>query len=364
MDTYPKNQADFDAAYDTEAKRAAFLADLRIAEGLECQYCKRAVAWRRLRTRPVLVCKSCHRQTNITVGTAFEESRLKLSHWFKMLWWIAKRESEYTDWDFCHEMGFGSKTGWSVLRRIRYALSNPPPPLDGDVVVEDMYIGKEGNDDYLPRFAGVVHLKDGQIRAEFIDPGDVAMVDFITKNVQKGSRLFGCEDTLRAALIKRGYTVGDKREPRGESVKDLYERWEARMYGEGKSHRRFGMRELHRRVALFLLQHNYKQPEHRFDRLIRLMLKPYPDTVKKSRRSQSDSAPDQDAAKKPARRPDSARKRVEEHRDYEDRMEKHRDAVQRRGRVRKDARFYAKWFESAAPRGPNIGRPRRYYKPK
>ena len=116
-------RAQFDLAFPDESAAAAFLARLRWPDGEECRFCaSKNVVW--LATRPVLHCRTCRRQTSLRSGTALQGTNKPLRDWVYALWRSA-RDHSISAAQLHRELGYGSYvTAWSMLHKVRAALSD------------------------------------------------------------------------------------------------------------------------------------------------------------------------------------------------------------------------------------------------
>ena len=76
VDDYPRTLAEFEARFNTEEACAAYLARLRWPSGFQCPGCGSAKAWP-LRTGR-WQCAGCGRQTSVTAGTIFQDTRTRV----------------------------------------------------------------------------------------------------------------------------------------------------------------------------------------------------------------------------------------------------------------------------------------------
>ena len=87
MEDYPRNLAEFEARFATEEACRDYLFQLRWPEGFRCPRCGHGAAW------PVRQglweCSGCGRQTSVTAGTVFQDTRQPLRLWLRAIWWVS-----------------------------------------------------------------------------------------------------------------------------------------------------------------------------------------------------------------------------------------------------------------------------------
>ena len=143
---YPRNFEEFLEWFPTEEDCAAYLAWIRWPAGFVCPGCGDTNAWRT--GRGLWHCQGCQRQTSITVGTIFEDSRKPLRLWFHVMWLMMAQKTGLSAKNLCDTYGFGSyQTAWGWLQKLRNVMIRTGRErLDGRVEVDETYVGgqKEG----------------------------------------------------------------------------------------------------------------------------------------------------------------------------------------------------------------------------
>ena len=144
VDEYPRTLAEFEARFDTEEACAAYLARLRWPSGFQCPRCGSAKAWP-LRTGR-WQCAGCGRQTSVTAGTIFQDTRTPLKTWFRAMWWVTSQKTGTSAVTLQHVLGLGSyQTAWAWLHTLRRAMVRPGRDrLTGHVEVDETLLGGLG----------------------------------------------------------------------------------------------------------------------------------------------------------------------------------------------------------------------------
>ena len=144
VDDYPRTLAEFEARFATDEACRAYLVRLRWPNGFRCPRCGGATAW------PVRLvrwqCARCGRQTSVTAGTVFQDTRTPLTTWFRAMWCITSTKTGTSALAVQHELGLGSyQTAWTWLHKLRRAMVRPGRDrLTGVVEVDESFVGALG----------------------------------------------------------------------------------------------------------------------------------------------------------------------------------------------------------------------------
>jgi len=141
VDDYPRTWAEFEDRFATEEACWGYLCQLRWPDGFRCPRCGHGQAWR-VRTR-WFQCAQCGRQTSVTAGTIFQDTRTPLRTWFRAMWWITVQKTGTSAKGLQQVLGFGSyQTAWAWLHKLRRAMVRPGRDrLSGRVEVDETYVG-------------------------------------------------------------------------------------------------------------------------------------------------------------------------------------------------------------------------------
>lgn len=144
MQDYPHTLAEFEGRFATEAACRAYLAQLRWPAGFRCPRCAEAKAW------PVRQglwqCAACQRQTSVTAGTIFQDTRTPLTMWFRAMWCVTSTKTGTSALGLQQQLGLGSyQTAWAWLHKLRRAMVRPGRErLSGSVEIDESFIGGLG----------------------------------------------------------------------------------------------------------------------------------------------------------------------------------------------------------------------------
>lgn len=143
MEDYPQTLPEFEARFGTEEACRAYLIQLRWPEGFRCPVCGEGKAWP-VRARPTLFhCANCGRQSSVTAGTIFQDTRTPLRTWFRAMWWVTSQKTGASALGLQRVLGLGSyETAWSWLHKLRRAMVRPGRDrLTGTIEVDETYLG-------------------------------------------------------------------------------------------------------------------------------------------------------------------------------------------------------------------------------
>ena len=93
---------------------------------------------------PLLVCKSCHRQTSVTSGTIFHKSKVPLTKWSPAAYLVSIDKCGISATTLGRHLSVVSYwSAWLMLNKLRKAMSerNSIYKLDGDVHLAEFFLG-------------------------------------------------------------------------------------------------------------------------------------------------------------------------------------------------------------------------------
>lgn len=143
MEDFPRDLAEFEARFSTEAACREYLVRLRWPDGFRCPRCGGRKTW----PLPgvLLQCAGCSYQSSVTAGTIFQDTRKPLTLWFRAMWSVTSQKNGASAIGLQRELGLGSyKTAWTWLHKLRRAMVRPGRDrLTGCVEVDETYWGSE-----------------------------------------------------------------------------------------------------------------------------------------------------------------------------------------------------------------------------
>ena len=217
MEDYPRNLAEFEARFATEEACRDYLFQLRWPEGFRCPRCGHGAAW------PVRQglweCSGCGRQTSVTAGTVFQDTRQPLRLWLRAIWWVTSQKNGVSALGLQRVLGLGSyKTAWSWLHKLRRAMVRPGRDrLSGRVEVDETYWGSpeegvRGRQTYTKSLIAIAAQEDGRgtgrLRMRRVrDASAESLMPFVEEAIERGSTVHTDGWLGYEPLQKRGYLL-------------------------------------------------------------------------------------------------------------------------------------------------------------
>jgi len=236
---------EFISRFSTEEQCRGYLYQIRFRDGFCCPNCGGDKSWK---IGDVLYqCSNCGRQTSVTAGTIFQDTRKSIRTWFIAIWWITTQKNGASAQGLQQVLGLKSyQTAWTWLHKIRTAMVNPNRSrLSGTVEVDETLIGgiaegKRGRGAENKVLVAVAveyeEKKLGRCRMCIIqDASSDSLHHFIMENIQTGSNLLtdgwngynGIEKKgyKREIRIHSGEAVDEKLLPHVHTIVSLLKRW-------------------------------------------------------------------------------------------------------------------------------------------
>ena len=140
MDDSPRELVEFRARFGSEAGCLDYLVALRWPDGFRCPVCGHSDS--RRTAQGLLECRRRRRQTSVTAGTLFHDTRKPLRLWFEAMWHVCSQKYGASALGLQRVLGLGSyHTAWRWLHRLRRAMLRPGHDrLTGTVEVDETYI--------------------------------------------------------------------------------------------------------------------------------------------------------------------------------------------------------------------------------
>lgn len=141
MEDYPRTVMELETRFSTEEACRAYLSQLRWPEGFRCPRCGHGRSWSM--ARGLYECCACGRQTSVTAGTIFQDTRKPLALWFRAVWHVTSQKSGCSALGLQRVLGLGSyDTAWAWLHKLRRAMVRPGRDrLSGTVEVDEIFVG-------------------------------------------------------------------------------------------------------------------------------------------------------------------------------------------------------------------------------
>ena len=142
-----------DPIFTDEDQAREHLESVLWPDGPVCPRCKgreQIVKCKGAAYRPGLYhCKPCRRQFTVTIGTAYERSKIPLHNWLLATHLLCSSKKGMSAHQFHRMLGVTYKTAWFMAHRIRESMTDPSPEgLGGEgktIEADETYFGhKEG----------------------------------------------------------------------------------------------------------------------------------------------------------------------------------------------------------------------------
>lgn len=152
--------------YGSEQQCEAALVQARWPEGFRCPHCSSATySTFRVGARKTFQCSTCRKQTSLIAGTLFQGTHLPLSVWFLAIYLISQAKTGLSALALKRQLGVSYPTAWLIHHKLMQAMAERDAnyPLDGQVQVDDAYLGGErsggnpgrGSENKVPFIAAV-----------------------------------------------------------------------------------------------------------------------------------------------------------------------------------------------------------------
>ena len=124
---FPESLPGFQRFFPDDAACAAYLEKSRWSDGFACPHCGIVGDPFRFKNRPgVLRCRSCRKNTGLTVGTVMERSHMPLSVWFWAAYLVASQTPGLSAVQFQRRLGLSRyETAFGILHKLRSAMVRP-----------------------------------------------------------------------------------------------------------------------------------------------------------------------------------------------------------------------------------------------
>jgi ribosomal protein L37AE/L43A len=152
--------------YGTESQCEAVLEKSRWPQGFECPKCetREHFFYRRGRVK-VFQCRACRTQTTLTEGTIFHSTKLPLTRWFQVMYFLSQTKNNVSILELRRLAGLSYPAAWRMKHKLMQVMyeRETTTRLSGRVEVDDAYLGGEnpggkagrGSENKIPFIAAV-----------------------------------------------------------------------------------------------------------------------------------------------------------------------------------------------------------------
>ena len=254
-------------------------------------------------------CVACGRQTSVTAGTVFQDTRTPLTTWFRAMWCVTSSKTGTSALALQQVLGLGSyRTAWAWLHKLRRAMVRPGRDrLSGQVEVDESFVGGLGGAEgrstatkaLIVVAAEAVGRGTGRVRMRRIPDGSAdSLGTFVQEAIEPGSvvhtdgwhgynRIKANGYRHRVTLLRGDADLAITQFPRVHRVVSLLKRW---LLGTHQG----AVTQAHLDYYLdeFTFRFNRRRSRHRGKLFFRLVQQavavepvPYRQIVKQTRRS-------------------------------------------------------------------------------
>jgi len=197
--------------FPDEAACLIWLKDYLYPEGIYCKINKKVTPHHLMKTRRSFSCEVCGHHVHPTAGTIFHKSSTPLTLWFYAIYLMTATRAGISAKQLERELGVTYKTAWRMFHQIRKMMSADDKPLDGEVEVDEMYLGAN------PARRSTAKAHDQQVVFGMVERGGRAkvkhvklagsrvLIPAIVNNVKATSRIFSDEARVYGKLAVWGY---------------------------------------------------------------------------------------------------------------------------------------------------------------
>ena len=200
VDDFPRDLGEFERRFATAEACRLYLAQLRWRDGFRCPRCGGGKAWPAGGGR-LWHCAACGRQTSVTAGTIFHDTRQPLTMWFRAMWAVTNQKTGVSALGLQRALGLRSyKTAWAWAHKLRRAMVRPGRDrLRGYVEVDEAYVGgvhpgRRGRQTESQALVAVAVEVDGprlgRIRLRrIVNASAKSLMPFVQEAIETGSRV-------------------------------------------------------------------------------------------------------------------------------------------------------------------------------
>ncbi len=164
---------EFISQYGTNNQCYRVLFDMRWPRGFVCPECGN-IHYYELKTRKIFQCAGCHRQTSLTSGTIFDNTKLPLNIWFLGIYLITQSKDGISSLNLARTLGISANAALRMKHKLQHVMKKreEKQPLVGFIQIDDSYIGGKsrggkrgrGASNKTPFIAAVATDKKGRPR--------------------------------------------------------------------------------------------------------------------------------------------------------------------------------------------------------
>lgn len=206
---------DFLNKYSTDDICLEEIKNMRFPNGIECKICKKLTKHYKRSDKKAYACEFCGTLVSPLAGTIFHKSSTSLRDWFMAIYLITQTRSGTSAMQLQRMLGCTYKTAWRIFKQIRMLMAeNSITPLDGDVEVDETYIGGKGYNRMFVRHFNEkpkqivmgMMKRQGNVYLKLIEnTGKWTIIEQIKAHISPEARILSDELPAYKQLRKNGY---------------------------------------------------------------------------------------------------------------------------------------------------------------
>lgn len=210
----PTTIQQFFKAFPSDEACLNHIMETRYGMESDCPHCKKFTRFSRVTSQRAFACQWCGWHTYPCVGTPFEDSRTSLQLWFYAIYLFTQTRSGVSAKELQRQLGVTYKCAWRIGHKVREHMGfvDGNPPLNGDIEVDETYVGgvrqggKRGRGaDGKTILFGMLD-RDGDIMLKVVaDTKGATLKGHIADNVEAGSTIHSDEYRPYNGLDKMGF---------------------------------------------------------------------------------------------------------------------------------------------------------------
>lgn len=204
----------FKYSYGTHEKCLEAIKQLKYPDEMTCDKCKRLSVFYPVKNRTAYACKFCGFQIYPLKGTIFEKSTTPLDLWFFAMYLMVQTRSGTSAKQLERMLGVSYKTAHRMFKQIRKLMQEEPSLLDGNVEVDETFIGGKGknratkpNFNEIPKEVvwGAVQRGGKAYLKHVPNTGKYTLLEQVSQNIDKNATIMTDNYAGYTQLARYGY---------------------------------------------------------------------------------------------------------------------------------------------------------------
>ena len=200
----------------------------RYGKELDCPKCHKHAKFYRFKAAKAYACQWCGHHLHPMVGTPFERSHTPLQRWYYAMYLFTVSRHGVSAKELQRQFGCSYKTAWRMGHEIRKYMDqlDGDGPLDGDVEVDETYVGgrrsgKPGRGASGKTVVMGMQDRDGDLISQVVpDAKKKTLHPIIAENVEAGSTIHTDEWPAYRGIAIYGYKHRTVEHGAGEFARD------------------------------------------------------------------------------------------------------------------------------------------------